>query len=249
MSGSFVDIHAHVLPGLDDGPEELDEAIALCRAFADQGVQTVVATPHQSSLYAHNTNTAIRNAVARLHLALQENDVQLELLPGADSRIDADVFARWEANELMTLADGGKYLLLELPHELAFPLGELASAFREAGVVPILSHPERNAGVLRKPACLRHWVDAGLVLQITMDSLLGYWGKPALRTAGWILEQRLGAVLASDAHSVTGRPPRHRKAWDEVSRRWGEATARRLMIDVPRSMTAAWSTNVDVPTP
>ena len=138
----------------------------------------------------------------------------------------------------MTLGDTGQYILLEFPHDVAFPLGDLAAELGETGVIPILSHPERNAAIVRHPECLRPWVGAGVMLQVTLDSLLGYWGGSAQRTARWILDEGLAAVLASDAHSVSERPPRHRRAWKEVSARWGVPTARRLMVDVPRRIAA-----------
>lgn len=234
MSESFVDIHTHILPGLDDGPQDMAESLALCRALVAEGVVLAVATPHQARSSFDNSNDAIRDALVPLRDRLREQAVPLEVLPGADVRIDVDLVRRLQNDELMTLGDTGQYVLLELPHDVAFPLGDLAGELGETGVMPILSHPERNAAIVRNPECLRPWVGAGVMLQVTLDSLLGYWGAAAQRTARWILDEGLAAVLASDTHSVTERPPRHRTAWREVSTRWGVVAARRLMVDVPR---------------
>ena len=238
MSESFVDIHTHILPGLDDGPQDIAESLALCRALVAEGVVLAVATPHQMRPRFDNTSQVIRDALAALRDLLREQAVPLEVLPGADVRIDVDLVRRLRDDELMTLGDTGRYVLLELPHDVAFPLGDLAAELGETGVIPILSHPERNAAIVRNPECLRPWVGAGVMLQVTLDSLLGYWGGSAQRTARWILDEGLAAVLASDAHSVSERPPRHRQAWKEVSARWGVSTARRLMVDVPRRIAA-----------
>ena len=234
MSESFVDIHTHILPGLDDGPQDMAESLALCRALVAEGVSIAVATSHQHRSRFDNTNAVIRAAVAQLRDTLREQAVPLEVLPGADVRIDVDLVRRLQNDELMRLGDTGRYVLLELPHDVAFPLGDLAAELGKAGVIAILSHPERNAAIARRPECLRPWVGAGVLLQVTLDSLLGYWGGVAQRTARWILDEGLAAVLASDTHSVTERPPRHQAAWQEVSARWGEAAARRWMVDIPR---------------
>ena len=229
----LVDIHAHILPDMDDGPASMEEALALCRALVAEGVVRVVATPHQSGLYPRNTNAAIRAAVDRLRAALDEHEIPLTVSPGADVRIDADLVRRARDREFMTLADRQGYVLLELPHDVAFPLTNLVRELRGEGLTPILSHPERNLAVARRPTCLWEWLEAGLLFQITMDSLLGAAGKPVQRTARWILDQGLCAMLAGDVHSIDGRPPRHQETWHIVVSRWGAAAARRLMVDLP----------------
>ncbi|HRT96176.1 MAG TPA: tyrosine protein kinase, partial [Planctomycetota bacterium] len=147
-----VDVHCHCLPGLDDGPTTLDEALGLCRALVADGVTTAIATPHQLGRFdGHVAASAIRQAVAALALTLDEQGIPLRVVPGADVRVDERIPALLDAGSVLTLADSGKYLLLELPHETLLNIAPLLAQLTARGVTPILSHPERNPLLAREP--------------------------------------------------------------------------------------------------
>ncbi len=233
-AGESVDVHCHCLPGLDDGPATMADAVAICRKLADDGITTAIATPHQLGTYENaNPGDRIRAAVAELSAVLAAEGVPLRVLPGGDVRVDDRLTALLAERQVMTLGDGGAFLLLELPHESLVDLTKLVADLLAAGVTPVLSHPERNGPLARRVDPALPWVAAGMVMQVTAGSLLGQFG-PAVERAGWqMLEQGLIALVATDAHDVKQRPPSMTAAIDAIAARCGHAVARRLCIENP----------------
>ncbi len=229
-----VDIHCHCLPGLDDGPPTLAEALALCRLLVADGITTVIATPHQLGTYEMtNGGDSIRAAVAELTAALSAEGVPLRVLPGGDVRVDAGLLDGLAAGQVLSLGDGRAFILLELPHESLIDLSRLVTDLMASGITPVLSHPERNAALVRKLDPVLPWLADGMVMQVTAGSLLGQFGPHAER-AGWnMIEQGLVAIVATDAHDVTHRPPSMSAAIDAIAGRYGHAIARRLCVENP----------------
>lgn len=233
-SDECVDVHCHCLPGLDDGPATAAEAMALCRALAADGITTVIATPHELGRYDGNGQAAeIRRAVSRLNAALAAEGVPLNVLPGADVRLDERIPALLAAGRLLTLADRGKYLLVELPHEVLIDLRPLIEELALRRVKVILSHPERHMLLVSQVHAVMPWLQAGAVLQITAASLLGEFGSAAGRAAWYWLRVGAATLVATDAHDTVGRGPRMSEAFDLVTDRLGRAFARRVCIENP----------------
>jgi protein-tyrosine phosphatase len=229
-----VDIHCHCLPGLDDGPTTMDDALAICRLLVADGITTVIATPHQLGGYeATNGADTVRAAVAGLSAALAVGGVPLRVLPGGDVRVDERLVERLAEGHVLTLADGGHFILLELPHESLVDLTRPVAELMAAGITPVLSHPERNGPLARRSDPVQPWLAAGMVMQVTAGSLLGQFG-PIAERAGWqMIEQGLVSIIATDAHDVDRRPPSLRAASEAITGRLGHAVARRLCIENP----------------
>ena len=234
-----VDIHCHCLPGVDDGPATLADAVALCRALVDDGITVVTATPHQLGPYdGRNAPAEVRRAVADLSAVLAAEGVPLTVRPGGDVRVHDRLADLVAAGEVLTVADGGAFLLLELPHESIVDLSRLIADLTARGVTTILSHPERNEMLARRPEPMLPWLDAGLVLQVTAGSLVGQFG-PAAERAGWrMVEAGQVAVIATDAHDAARRPPAMTRAIDAIGKRMGHAVARRLCVENPLKVLA-----------
>ena len=230
----IVDMHCHCLPGVDDGPATMAQALELCRLLVADGITHAIATPHQLGRY-DGTNSAgrIREAVASLQGELQRQQIPLVVLPGADVRIDERLPRLLREDQVMTLGDCGKYLMLELPHEIFVDPRMMLDQLRELGYRTIISHPERHYHVQRDFRCVLHWLERHAVLQITAGSLLGEWGPDALRTAWDLLSSGYAAVIASDAHNASSRPPCMRDAMEVISARLGAATAQSLCVQNP----------------
>ena len=140
-----VDIHCHCLPGLDDGPQTMAEALALCRALAGDGVTIVIATPHQLGRYdGRNGASQIRRAVSGLNAVLLEQHVSLKIVPGADVRLDERIPTLLDADQVLSLCDGGTYLLVEQPPETLIDLRPLVVILASRGITLVVSHPERH---------------------------------------------------------------------------------------------------------
>jgi protein-tyrosine phosphatase len=229
------DIHCHCLPGLDDGARTLEEALALGRALVEDGVMTVIATPHQLGRYS-GTNGAerVRVAVGEYQRALEEAGIVLQVLPGADVRIDEDLVKQIQADTVLTLGDRRKHLLLELPHEAYFEPWGLLAELQSMGIQGILSHPERHHFLQQHAAAAGGWLKHGVLLQVTAGSLTGDFGAAAQQSGWQLLTQGCVSFLATDAHDCEIRPPRMRRALQLVGERLGATLARRLVDNAQR---------------
>jgi len=232
-SFDIVDIHTHILPGLDDGPRTLDESLRMCELYVAQGVTTVVATPHMCDRRYRVTPEAVRDGVEELLAACQRCGLDLAIHPGADVRLEPELLDSLDRGEVLTLAETGKYLLLELPLQTAPRIEGLIFELSVRGITPILSHPERNIELWRKPHRLADFVDRGCLVQITASSLFGSFGPAPKRVAERFLKAGLVHVVASDAHSSSGRRPELRRAADVLTSMIGEDAARKLLQTNP----------------
>lgn len=222
---TFTDIHCHILPGIDDGAAGESESLAMAEMALADGIETIIATPHQLGANAGNSGDAIRAAVARFQTLLNQRRLPLTVLPGADVRIEPDLVGKVRRREVVTLGDHGRHVLLELPHEVYLPLDRLLAELASGGIVGILSHPERNRGILRRPGVVRRLVENGCLMQITAGSLTGEFGEASQRLAVSLVEERLVHFVATDAHGVKRRRPQMHPAFDVVARLAGETAA------------------------
>jgi protein-tyrosine phosphatase len=231
----YVDIHCHCLPGVDDGPATTSETLALCRGLADDGVTTVMATPHQLGRFSGRNEAAdIRERVTALNEQLSASGIGLTVVPGGDVRVDERICRLVETDGVLTLADGGRYILLELPHEIFIDIEPLLVGLSALGVTAIISHPERHPVLVSQPSVLLRWLARSAHIQVTAASLLGDFGVAAQQAAWRFLSSGWVAFVATDAHDLAGRRPRMRAAYHEIQARLGEETARRACIENPR---------------
>lgn len=230
----FTDIHCHCLPGLDDGPVSMAEALALCRRLVAEGIITVVATPHQLGRFnGCNEAAKVRRATSRLNKRLQEAGIRLTVLPGGDVRVDERICQLLQADRILTLADAGKYLLLELPQEIFIDIEPLLKELASLQIRAIISHPERHTALDRQPKVVSKWLDIGAYLQITASSLLGYFESGVQRAAWQFLDSGWATLVATDAHDINARRPQMRAAFERISAKLGDDLARLLCIENP----------------
>ena len=234
QTDKFVDIHCHCLPNIDDGPATMEEAISLCRLLARDRISTVVATPHQLGRFDTNNNgKKIKEKVGELNSQLQHNQIPLTVLPGADVRIDERIVGLVKSGEVLTVADGGKYLLLEMPENILISIEPLAEELSSVGIKIIISHPERQRFLAMQPRILLKWSEKKCGIQITAGSLLGRFGSISQKAAWQILSMPVPLIVATDSHSTTGRSPCMRAAFEMICRQLGGQTARIVCIENP----------------
>ena len=234
----LVDIHCHLLPDMDDGPAGWAETLAMARMAVDDGIATIVVTPHQLGAYGRNHADAIRDRTAQLQQLLGDRDIPLRVWPGADVRIEPDMARTLQSGEVLTLADRRRHVLLELPHEVYFPLGRLLSQLDALGMTGVLSHPERNLRILGNRHLLPPLVRAGCLLQVTAGSLVGAFGPRVRELAQWLVQQQLAHFVATDAHGAKSRRPLLRRAFDCVTRLAGTESAVELCCRRPALVAA-----------
>lgn len=224
-SEPFADIHCHLLPGLDDGASSLDKALAMAKMAVADGIDTIVATPHQLGNYAQNSGETIHKAVVGFQRELARQSIPLRVLPGGEVRIEPGMVNKIRAGIVVTLGNHRRHILLELPHEVYLPLDRLLSELAHAGLVGILSHPERNCGILRQPKVLRPLVERGLLLQVTAGSLTGDFGPQIEKLSESLVSQGLVHFVGTDSHGCKSRPPVMSTAFHRVAKIAGESTA------------------------
>jgi protein-tyrosine phosphatase len=229
----FVDIHCHLVPGIDDGAKTWEESLAMARMAVADGTATIIVTPHQLGTYGHNTGDVIRARTRQLQQFLDDQDVPLQVLPGGDVRIEPDMIAKLRTGEVMTLADRRKHVLLELPHELYFPLEPVLDNLAAMGMVGILSHPERNQGILKNRDVLEPLVDRGCLMQVTAGSIVGTFGPHCQQLSEWMLELGLVHFVATDAHSPKSRRPLMGRAFERTAELAGRDSAIEFCCDNP----------------
>ena len=229
-----VDIHCHCLPGLDDGPRSLNEAVALCESLVVDGITTVIATPHQLGRYDRlNSAEEIYEAVTQLSAELDERRIPLEIVPGGDVRVDERLPKLLDAGEVGTAADAGCHLLLELPHELYVDPLAIIDMLRERGLQAIMTHPERHHYLSVRDSWASEWIAHGAVVQVTAGSLLGEFGDRAYQNAWYLVKNGLVSLVATDAHDTIRRPPRMSEAIKLLTARVGIHVATALTIGNP----------------
>lgn len=247
MQAPFVDIHCHLLPGIDDGARDWDDTLAMARMAVADGIRTIIVTPHQQGNYAANRGDDIRRQTTELQHWLTHARIPLSVLPGADVRIEDGMLRRLASGEVLSLADHRHHVLLELPHELYFPLEPLLKQLHQQSLVGILSHPERNRGILSRPELIAPLVAQGCLMQITAGSLMGTFGPDSQNLAEWMLDRGTVHFLATDAHGSTRRRPLMQRAYQRVCELTDERTASLLCKHNPARVARGEPVSLHLP--
>jgi len=226
----LVDIHSHVLYGVDDGARTIEDSIAMLRMAADSGTTDLVATPHANLNYRFEPDV-IRERLAEMSTAMGEG---LRLYSGCDFHLSFDNIQDAIANPCKYTIHQGRYLLVEFSELLIFKnTPEIFARLQDAGMVPIVTHPERNGLLCQRLEDIASWVEAGARTQVTAQSLLGDFGKRAREFAETLIEHRLVHFIASDGHDCQHRPPRLDRAYTFLRTNHGEALAHALCVTNP----------------
>jgi protein-tyrosine phosphatase len=232
----MIDLHCHILHGMDDGPVSLHESVRMCRMAAADGTTTIVATPHVSPEFDPWDRETIRSRIAELKAALRSEGIPLTILPGADVAVFPGLPAHPGRNGFLSI-NNTPYLLLEFPHTHVPPSWkEFLRSLIDAGTTPVITHPERNEWFIRHPEGVEEAVRMGALVQITAESLLGGFGGDARKCGIRLLRSDLAHVMASDGHSDRERPPVMSKGVKAAADLIGEERARELVTTVPAAI-------------
>lgn len=225
---SLIDIHCHILPGLDDGPRDTMESIEMLRIAKEDGISHIFATPHIIKGLYDNVKETICSTIREIEMS---SDNDLRILYGADIRITHDILERVNSGEFPTL-NGSDYILIELPHFVLPPNTEnIIFNLRRNGFVPIITHPERNFFLRSNQDELFKMREAGARYQLTAMSICGGFGKETRRFALHMIKIGLVDFVATDAHDSRHRPPILSHALREVDRQFGSEMVKRLFFE------------------
>ncbi len=231
----MIDIHHHCLPGVDDGPRELSEAVEMCAAAAEEGIEAIVATPHVlRGRWPTFSRRELESRLAELRERVGETP---KLLLGSEYFFGHDMADILKAGSAVHPIAAGRYVLLELPANSVPPMfNQPLYRAQLDGWMPILAHPERNTVFQANPDLLAALIGHGLRVQITATSLTGAFGPQARNAAETFLRRRLVHLVATDAHNMEKRPPRVREALAALREIAGDAVVEALTRENPRAV-------------
>ena len=232
----MIDIHCHILPRIDDGPEDIGTSLRMAEIAAADGITHLVATPH----FTYDERPAVSDIGRRvddLRNRLDESGLSLKLLAGADIRLTYELVEGLQRKDVPTI-DGSRYFLLELPDILPPNLNMVFFAAESNGYAVIITHPERNYSLLSSPQRVEGLRDAGVLFQLTAMSVTGEFGDLAKQFSHMLLKKGYADFVATDAHNNEVRVPVLSKARREVSRLLGGKRAERIFMENPADVLA-----------
>ncbi|HEV3203249.1 MAG TPA: CpsB/CapC family capsule biosynthesis tyrosine phosphatase [Gemmataceae bacterium] len=245
----LVDMHCHLLAGLDDGPRSDEEALAMCRIACEEGTRLVAATAHQNESWPEVTPGCIRQAATLLSQRLNDSGIELTVFPCAEVMVHPEIETAWLAGDHLSVGDRGQYLLIEMPHALFLDLSSLPESLKRAGVRPILAHPERNEELLHEAGVVDQLIHAGCLVQVSSGSVTDPpSGRDEKALKSWF---KRGVVhfLGSDGHSPSRRPPRMAAAYNKIRRWAGDAVADRVCSTNGLAVLQGMALRIQMPEP
>ncbi|UYG93826.1 tyrosine-protein phosphatase [Cytobacillus firmus] len=216
----MIDIHCHILPGIDDGAQTIEDSLDMAKEAVREGISSIIATPHHNPSY-RNTKDEIIEAVIELNNSLKEASIPLEILPGQEVRIYGEIVEGLNNGEILSLSHS-QYMFIEFPSNHVPRYAEkLLFDIQLHGLIPIIVHPERNKQLMEQPDLLYQFVEKGSLTQVTASSLCGYFGKNIKKFSEQLIEFNLTHFIASDAHNLKNRTFKMAEALDLVVSKYG----------------------------
>lgn len=242
----MLDVHSHILPGLDDGASDLHTAIEMARIAVADGITGMVATPHFIEGSIEHNRELILQRVSDFQRVLDEQAINLKVFPGAEIFLSPETPERMLRGEVMTVNNGEKYLLVELPMQ-SMPkfTEEILFELKVRGVTPIIAHPERNLQLAGSPEMALELAAKGCLLQINAGSAMGLYGERVRKTAQLLIRNGLVHLIGSDAHSTGGRSPRIRESLAIAEKLRPQISLE--LIENGKKMLAGEDLNMEVP--
>jgi protein-tyrosine phosphatase len=218
----MIDIHSHILPGMDDGAQDLNESIEMAKHAVKEGVHTIIATPHHCNGIYNNTKQDILKKVEELNTELVVRGISLKILPGQEIRINGEIYENYLLDEIMTVNNANKYLFIEFPKdEIPLYTEKLFFDLQIEGLTPIIVHPERNRVILHKPNILYNLVKNGALSQITASSIVGLFGRNIANLSQYLIGANLTHFIASDSHNIHNRTIKMNIAFRKIEKIFG----------------------------
>ena len=234
------DLHAHILPGVDDGPDAIEDSLAIARIAAENGTRTILATPHRKDVTELSSVQRIRALTAELRRRIHDEDIPLTLVLGMENHIDAALPEDAAAGKALTM-NGSRYILVEMPF-----FGSIAEhdfvedallGLQAQGLTPVFAHPERIESFQQQPELFERYINMGMLSQLTRGSLLGHWGEEVRQFSLELLRHGMAHVISSDTHSPhPPRTPELGEALKIAAEIVGSGKAKAMVNDTPRAV-------------
>jgi len=247
----LIDLHCHILPGVDDGAKSLEESLLMARRAVEDGIHTIVATPHTLNGIYINSAGEVTPKVASLQETLSKNHIKLQLYVGADVHLCPHMLELIESGDAGTINNARKYILLEFPSQVVPPkVKDEIFSLKLNGITPIISHLERNPVIQHNIDILYEFIRMGALCQVTAMSITGDFGGIAMQCAERLLRHRMVHVIASDAHSSESRQPVLSQAVEAAAEIMGSYDdSERMVTEVPAAILSGNMPEIPEPIP
>ncbi|MBT2701010.1 tyrosine protein phosphatase [Bacillus sp. ISL-40] len=217
----MIDLHCHILPGIDDGARDLSESVKMAQKAVEQGIHTIVATPHHMNNRYENPKQTIIDRVRELNKVLIDEKIDLKVLPGQETRIYGEMVDGYETGEILPI-DHTQYVLVEFSSSHVPRYTEkLFYDLQTKGLIPVIVHPERNQEIIERPERLYQLVEKGALTQVTAASVCGDFGKKIKTFSLQLIEANLTHFIASDAHNTSNRTFKMKEAFSIIQAKYG----------------------------
>lgn len=218
----MIDLHCHILPGIDDGAKNMDDSIAMARSAVAEGITYILATPHHKAHGWNNEKNEIIQLVQQVQAEIDKQDIPLTIFPGQEVRLYGELIEDIDAEKIQFIDEGNQYVLIEFPSaEIPTYTEQLFYQLQHKGITPIVVHPERNQGVLKYPNQLKKLIDKGALAQLTAGSYVGTFGKEVEKLSRDLIEADMIHYIASDAHNTTTRKFHLKEAYEQLEKEYG----------------------------
>lgn len=219
----MIDLHCHILPGIDDGAKNWDESLKMARLAVSEGITHILATPHHMNRSWINPKQVVESLTSELQDRLDAENIPLTIFPGQEVRLHGEIIKNINNNEISFIDETNKYLLIEFPTaEVPAYADRLFYEMQTNQITPVIVHPERNHAILKDPNILYEFANRGIMSQVTAASYVGKFGKEIEKLSFQLIEHNLAHFIASDAHNTTNRLFYMKEAMQKLEKDFGK---------------------------
>lgn len=219
----MIDLHCHILPGLDDGAEDMDASLEMAQLAVEEGITHILATPHHKKLHWSYPRDIVIEKTNELQSRLDKEKIPLKIFPGQEVHLHGTLMESIEKNEICFIDELNQYVLVEFPSpHIPEYTDRLFFEMQSKGITPIIVHPELNKAIQKDPSIMYDFVSRGILGQVTAGSYIGKLGKDIEKLSYQLIESNLVHFLASDAHNTTTRPFYMKAAFDKLEKEFGK---------------------------
>lgn len=224
----MIDIHNHILFGIDDGAQTIEDTIAMAKAAQAEGITDIIATPHHKIGVYENFGPKVKALTDEVNVMLEKEGIAVKVHASQEVRIYGDVVEDLKNGKALTLSEGSPYVLIEFPsNEVPIFTEQLFTKMALNGYIPIIAHPERNSKLQKDPNKLAELIELGALAQVTAGVVCGQLGEFSKKCAEMMMEHRMIHIVASDAHNITSRNYHMNEAYNVIAEKYGEDAVQR----------------------
>lgn len=219
----MVDLHCHLLPGVDDGSKSMAISLRLAKEATENGVTHALLTPHHMNGRYVNHKQDVTRRTKEFQKQINAHNIPLTVFPGQEVRINGQLLEALDKDDILFADTAGKYMMLEFPDDdVPHYTDQMVFDLQQRGIIPVIVHPERNTKIMAEPDLIYQLLEKGCLSQITASSYVGTFGKKVENFSRQLIEAGQGYVFASDAHDLPGRKYEMRQAFEKMQREFGK---------------------------